>query len=181
MTGRAGGSRIRDIAPLAAGVRRADMSTMSDLRPAAPVYPRLSTLSTGLRARCPRCGEGPLLKGYLTIRDNCPACGLDYSFADPADGPAFFAMSGVGVVGMMGFMALEFTVRPPIWVHFVITFPLIALMCLAVLRPFKGWLVSEQYIHKAAPPEFESVGVHGEGYGWRGQAERAKRRAGRPD
>ena len=181
MTGRAGGSRIRDIAPLAAGVRRADMSPMSDLPPAAPVYPRLSTLSTGLRARCPRCGEGPLLKGYLTIRDNCPACGLDYSFADPADGPAFFAMSGVGVVGMMGFMALEFTVRPPIWVHFVITFPLIALMCLAVLRPFKGWLVSEQYIHKAAPPEFESVGVHGEGYGWRGQAERAKRRAGRPD
>ena len=90
-------------------------------------------------------------------------------------------MSGVGVVGMMGFMALEFTVRPPIWVHFVITFPLIALMCLAVLRPFKGWLVSEQFIHKAAPPEFESVGVHGEGYGWRGQAERAKRRAGRPD
>ncbi len=46
-------------------------------------------------------------------------------------------------------------------------------MCLGVLRPFKGWLVAEQFFHKAAPPEFESVGKHGEGYGWRGQAERA--------
>lgn len=182
MTGpRMAGPRRRDIAPLAAAPLRADMSTMSDPAPADPAWPRLGTLSTGLRTRCPRCGKGPLLKGYLTIRDGCPVCGLDYGFADPADGPAFFAMSGVGVVGMMAFMAFEFTARPPIWVHFVITFPLIALMCLAVLRPFKGWLVSEQYIHKAAPPEFESIGVHGEGYGWRGQAERAKRRAASPD
>ena len=141
-----------------------------------PAYPPLSTLSTGLRCRCPRCGKGPLLKGYLTIRDACPACGLDYSFADPADGPAFFAMTGIGIVGMMAFMWFEFSVQPPIWVHFAFTFPLIALACMAVLRPFKGWLVSEQYVHKAAPPEFESIGAHGDQYGWRGQAERAARR-----
>lgn len=132
-------------------------------------YPRLSTLSTGLRCRCPRCGKGPLLKGYLTIRESCPACGLDYGFAEPADGPAFFAMSAIGVLGMMAFMAFEFTAHPPIWVHFAFTFPLIALACLAVLRPFKGWLVSEQFVHKAAPPEWASVGGHGEGWGPRGR------------
>lgn len=128
-------------------------------------YPRLSPLSTGIRCRCPRCGEGPLLKGYLTIREACPACGLDYGFADPADGPAFFVMSAIGVLGMAAFMAFEFTVHPPIWVHFAVTFPLIAIACLLVLRPFKGWLVSEQYIHKAADAEWESVGAHGEGAG----------------
>lgn len=131
------------------------------------VYPPLSTLSTGIRCRCPRCGQGPLLKGYLTIRENCPACGLDYGFAEPADGPAFFVMSGVGVVGMIAFMAFEFTVHPPIWVHLLITFPLIVALCLGVLRPFKGWLVAEQYVHKAAPPEWESIGKHGEGSKWR--------------
>ncbi len=141
-----------------------------------PAYPPLNTLSTGLRCRCPRCGKGPLLKGYLTIRDACPECGLDYGFADPADGPAFFAMTGIGIIGMMAFMWFEFSVQPPIWVHFAFTFPLIALACMAVLRPFKGWLVSEQYVHKAAPPEFESIGAHGDQYGWRGQAERAARR-----
>ncbi|QBX39014.1 DUF983 domain-containing protein [Brevundimonas sp. S30B] len=141
-----------------------------------PEYPRLSPWSTGLRCRCPRCGKGPLLHRYLKIRDHCPECALDYSFADPADGPAFFGMSIVGVIGMMAFMAFEFTVQPPIWVHMVVTLPLLALSCLAVLPPLKGWLVAEQYVHKAAPPEFESVGRHGEGYGWKGQAERAARR-----
>jgi hypothetical protein len=30
------------------------------------------------------------------------------------------------------------------------------------LRPFKAWLVAEQYVHKAAPPEFSSNGRHGD-------------------
>ena len=49
----------------------------------------------------------------------------------------------------------------------VVTMPLLVIGCLGVLRPLKGWLVSEQYIHKAAPPEFESNGGHGEGSKWR--------------
>lgn len=130
--------------------------------PTPAEWPRLSTLSTGLRCRCPRCGKGPLLEGFLTIRAACPVCGLDYGFAEPADGPAFFAMSAIGVIGMIAFMAFEFTVQPPIWIHFAVTFPLIALACILVLRPFKGWLVSEQWVHKAAPPEWESTGKHGE-------------------
>jgi len=132
-----------------------------------PAYPPLSTLSTGIRCRCPRCGKGPLLKGFLTVRDSCPACGQSYAFADPADGPAFFVMSLVGVVGMAGFMAFEFTVHPPIWVHFAVTFPVLIAMCLGSLRPFKGWMGAEQSIHKAPAPEFSSVGKHGEGSKWR--------------
>ena len=132
-----------------------------------PTHARLNTLSTGLRCRCPRCGEGPLLVGFLTIRDACPACGLDYGFAEPADGPAFFGMSLVGVVGMALFMWFEFGVHPPIWVHFAVTMPLLVLGCLAVLRPLKGWLVAEQFGHKAAPQEFSSVGKHGKGSRWR--------------
>ena len=148
---------------LATRLRRADIPVMTDVS-----YPPLNTLSTGLRCRCPRCGEGPLLTGYLTIRESCPECGLDYSFADPADGPAFFVMSLVGVIGMMALMAFDFMV-PPIWVHLVVTMPLLTLMCLAILRPFKGWMVSEQYIHKAAPPVWESIGKHGTGTGPRGR------------
>ena len=132
-----------------------------------PQYPPLNTLKTGLRCRCPRCGKGPLLTGFLTIREACPACSLDYGFAEPADGPAFFAMSAIGILGMMAFMAFEFTVHPPIWVHMVVTLPLLAIACLAVLRPLKGWLVAEQYVHKAAPPEWSSVGKHGQGRRWK--------------
>lgn len=134
---------------------------------ADPAWPRLSTLKTGLACRCPRCGKGPLLRGFLKVRDRCEVCGQDFSFADPADGPAFFGMSAVGVLGMVGMMALEFNLHPPVWVHLLVTFPLIILGCLGVLRPLKGWLIAEQYVHKAAPPEFSSVGKHGEGSPWR--------------
>ena len=124
-------------------------------------YPRLSTLKTGLACRCPRCGKGPLFKGYLTLQTECPECGLSYAFADPADGPAFFVMTAVGVVGMILLMVFDFTVHPPIWVHLVVTLPILIALCLGCLRPFKAWLVAEQYIHKAAPPEFSSNGKHG--------------------
>jgi len=124
-------------------------------------YPRLSTIKTGLACRCPRCGKGPLFKGYLTLREGCTDCGLSYAFADPADGPAFFVMSAVGVVGMILLMLFDFTVHPPIWVHGVVTLPILIGLCLGCLRPFKSWLVAEQYIHKAAPPEFSSNGKHG--------------------
>ena len=132
-----------------------------------PDYPRLSTLSTGLRCRCPRCGKGPLLKGFLTIREACPACGLDYGFAEPADGPAFFAMSRSASSAWCcscGSSSPSTRRSGCIW-----SSPC-RCWCSAVsgvLRPFKGWLVSEQYVHKAAPPECESIGGHGEGSKWR--------------
>jgi uncharacterized protein (DUF983 family) len=124
-------------------------------------HPRLSPLRTGLRCRCPRCGKGPLLRGFLKIRDRCPNCGLDYGFADPADGPAFFAMSGVGLVIMGLFAWIEVAYRPAIWFHFAFTLPLLVVGCLAVLRPIKGWLVASQYYFKAEESRFESVGKHG--------------------
>lgn len=132
-----------------------------------PEYPPLSTLKTGLRCRCPRCGKGPLLKGFISIREACPVCGLSFEFADPADGPAFFGMCLVGVVGMGLFMWFEFAVHPPIWVHMVVTMPLLTIACLAVLRPLKGWMVSEQYFHKAEEAQWKSTGKHGEGRRWR--------------
>ena len=42
----------------------------------------------GLACRCPRCGNGKLYAGFLTLRPNCEACGLDYAFIDAGDGPA---------------------------------------------------------------------------------------------
>jgi uncharacterized protein (DUF983 family) len=124
-------------------------------------FPRLSTLKTGLTSRCPRCGKGPLFKGFLNIRESCPACGLNYGFADPADGPAFFVMSGVGILIMALFAVVEVLYRPPLPFHFLVTLPLFVVACLGTLRPTKAWLVSEQYVHKAEEARFEHTGRHG--------------------
>ena len=87
-------------------------------------------------------------EGQLKL-PKCEACGLDYSFADPADGPAFFVMMFVCIPAVAFPLWLELTYSPPTWVHLVTTLPLILLTCIPPLQPLKGWLVASQYVHKA--------------------------------
>ncbi|PTS87152.1 MULTISPECIES: DUF983 domain-containing protein [unclassified Caulobacter] len=127
---------------------------------ADPLYNSPSPLLSGLRCRCPRCGEGKLFAGFLKLAPACDRCGLSYAFADPADGPAFFVMSGVGIVVIGVFTWVEVVYRPPLWVHFATVFPVLIGACLGTLRPVKAWLVASQFIHKAEEGRFESVGRH---------------------
>lgn len=126
---------------------------------------------SGLRCRCPRCGEGKLFSGFLKVAPACDVCGLDYGFADPADGPAFFVMSGVGIVVIAVFTWVEIVYRPPLWFHLATVFPALIIGCLATLRPVKAWMVASQFVHKAEEARFSSLGSHGEGgFGLRGKA-----------
>jgi uncharacterized protein (DUF983 family) len=104
---------------------------------------------TGIGGLCPRCQRGHLFAGYLVLARLCEVCGLDYSFADPADGPAFFAMSIAAVPALLFAIWFEFTYRPPVWMHLLVTLPLTVGACVLLLRPLKGWLVCSQYFHKA--------------------------------
>jgi uncharacterized protein (DUF983 family) len=113
------------------------------------LYPPLPPSQTGMRGRCPRCGEGRLFSGFLDVAPRCQACGLDFSFADAGDGPAVFIMMIVGfiVVGLALFV--EFTFSPPYWVHAVLWIPLVIGLSLGLLRPLKGFLIAQQYRHRA--------------------------------
>ena len=104
-----------------------------------------------------------MFSGFLTVAKNCERCGLDFSFADPADGPAFFVMTGVSLVvmGIWAWAAVMFS--PPIWLQFALVVPALVAGCLGCLRPVKAWMVAEQYIHKAEEARWASIGGHGEG------------------
>lgn len=114
-----------------------------------------SPYSTGLACRCPRCGEGRLFDGFLKLKPQCSACGLDFAFADSADGPAVIIMfiAGFGIVG--GALALETLYEPPFWVHLVIWLPLTVILCLALLRPMKGLAIALQYARDAGEGRFK--------------------------
>ena len=112
-------------------------------------YAPISPLTTGLAGRCPRCGDGKLFSGFLTVAPRCDVCGLDYAFADSGDGPAVFVMLIAGFIVVGGALWFDFTYEPPMWVHLVVTLPLGALVCLAILRPLKGVLIALQYRNKA--------------------------------
>ena len=113
-------------------------------------YPPIDPVSSGLKGRCPRCGEGRLFQGYLGVRPRCGVCGLDYSFADSADGPAVFVILIMGFVIVGLALWLEVSYGPPLWLHFLIWIPLAAVLCLVPLRLFKGVLINLQYANKAA-------------------------------
>jgi len=126
-------------------------------RPFITSFNAPSSLQAGLSCRCPRCGEGKLYSGFLKLAKSCDRCGLDYSFADPADGPAFFVMSGVGVLVIAVWGWVVVAAQPPLWVQFATVFPALLIGCLGTLRPVKAWLVAEQYIHKASEGGASSV------------------------
>jgi uncharacterized protein (DUF983 family) len=90
-----------------------------------------------------------MFKSWLKVTDKCEACGLDYRFAAPDDGPAFFSLCIIALPLTFFVVWLQVAYDPPIWVHLVTSAPLMIIGCLMPLRPIKGWLVASQYVYRA--------------------------------
>ncbi len=112
----------------------------------APVDP----VKAGLAGRCPRCGEGRLFSGFLSVGKRCGVCRLDYSFADAGDGPAVFVILIIGFIVVGLALWMEVSYGPPLWVHFILWIPLTVVLSLVALREIKGVLIALQYRNKAA-------------------------------
>jgi len=115
------------------------------------------SIMTGLACRCPRCREGHLFSGFLILRKECEACGLDYSFADAGDGPAIFVILISGFIVVGSALIVEVAYQPPFWVHAVLWGPLILIVTLLPLRIIKGLLIVLQYHHAAAEGRLERL------------------------
>ena len=120
--------------------------------------PQTSALAAGLKARCPRCGEGALFRNGLVLREACERCSLSFAFADPGDGPAVFGILILGLVVLGGALILEFKVGPPVIVHVIVWGLLTPLVAFFLLRVLKATVIALQFKHKAeearlAPPD----------------------------
>jgi uncharacterized protein (DUF983 family) len=107
------------------------------------------TILRGLACKCPRCGEGRLFAGFLSLQPSCSVCGLDYGFIDAGDGPAVFIILIAGFIVVFCALIVEVMYQPPFWLHAVLWVPLVLLTTLAPLRPMKSLLVALQFHHKA--------------------------------
>jgi uncharacterized protein (DUF983 family) len=107
------------------------------------------TVRAALLGRCPRCGQGSLFSGYLTVATACRQCGLDYTRFDPGDGPAVFVILIVGFLVAGGALVVEVKFQPPYWVHAVIWLPAILILSFVFLRVVKAALMVLQYKHRA--------------------------------
>jgi uncharacterized protein (DUF983 family) len=120
------------------------------------IWPPVDPIAAGLKGRCPRCGEGRLFSGFLTVGKSCTNCGLDYSYADSGDGPAVFVILIIGFIVVGLALWTEVNLNPPLWVHLMVWLPLTVVLALAALRLIKGVLLTLQYSKQAAEGRLDS-------------------------
>ncbi|OPF97508.1 DUF983 domain-containing protein [Rhodopseudomonas palustris] len=103
----------------------------------------------GIVCRCPRCGEGRLYTGFLTLAPRCEVCGLDFSFIDVGDGAAVFTILIGGAIVVLCALIVEVKYQPPFWLHAALWLPLVLVTTLLPLRAIKALLIALQFHHKA--------------------------------
>lgn len=110
--------------------------------------PLKPALLRGWRRRCPNCGAGPMLRGYLKVRDTCPVCGEELHHHRADDGPAYLTIL---IVGHLLAPILLFTYtkwRPePLVLAVGFTIGTVALS-LYLLPRLKGALVALQWANR---------------------------------
>ena len=124
--------------------------TMTETTPLTdPVdRPLKPALLRGWRRRCPSCGAGPLLRGYLKVRDACPVCGEELHHHRADDGPAYLTILIVGHLLAPLLLITFIKWRPePLVMAVGFTIATVALS-LYLLPRLKGALVALQWAHR---------------------------------
>jgi len=110
---------------------------------------KLPPVETGLRGKCPKCGEGTLFKGFLTFAERCEACHADFTIEDAGDGPTVIVIFLVGIFIVPMALGFSMVVNAPMWLTFVIWIPIIIIVSLVLLRLMRGVMFNLQWKHDA--------------------------------
>ena len=114
----------------------------------APVRPLRRSLLRGWRRRCPSCGNGHMMKGYLKVAPVCPVCRDELFHHSADDGPAYLTILIVGHL-MAPLLHLAFVkLRPdPLTLFTVFAVGCVALS-LYLLPRLKGAIVAYQWARR---------------------------------
>lgn len=99
----------------------------------------------GWRRKCPSCGEGALLQGYLTVRPFCPSCGEPLHHQRADDGPAWATIVVAGKLLAPMMLLVWETWRPEPLVMALSLCTFFTALCLYLLPRFKGVFVAIQW------------------------------------
>ena len=107
--------------------------------------PLKPALMNGLRCRCPNCGQGPVFRGYLKVRDDCAVCGEELFHHRADDGPAYLTILIVGHIMAPAIIWIYSTFRPePLVLATGLTIATVALS-LFLLPRLKGGIIAFQW------------------------------------
>ena len=118
---------------------------MTDSTPNDAERDTRTAIWNGWRRKCPKCGSGPLLSGYLKVRDHCPVCRQELHHHRADDGPAYLTILFVGhlMAPMLHFSFV--TWRPEPLVMFTILAAGAVGLSLFLLPRFKGAMIGFQW------------------------------------
>ena len=100
---------------------------------------------SGLKCRCPKCGEGNLFGKWLKVSPICSACGEELHHEKAQDLPPYLTLMIVGHVVVTAIMIVEAKVDLSLTTHLFIWIPIATLMTLAIMQPVKGGVVGLQW------------------------------------
>ena len=101
----------------------------------------LTSVSRGFRNRCPKCGDGVLLAGYLSPHETCASCGAPNGDIKAHDAPPYLTILIVGHIVVPLLVIVERMASPPTWVQLAIWLPVTLLLTLGLLPRVKGaWM-----------------------------------------
>ncbi len=107
-----------------------------------PTWP---AVRNGWRGKCPSCGTGPMLSGYLTVRSACPVCSQELHHQRADDGPAYLTILIVGHL-MAPLLMFVFTTWRPEPATLIAIFSLFTVVTSLYLLPrIKGAMVGLQW------------------------------------
>ncbi|NQZ14336.1 MAG: DUF983 domain-containing protein [Alphaproteobacteria bacterium] len=99
-------------------------------------------IKNALLTRCPKCGEGRVIKGYLAKADSCSVCGESFADLSADDGPAFFVAFFIGLLTVPLLIYLAIFSSYSIWVDSFIVFAFVTISSLLLLPPTKGVFIA---------------------------------------
>lgn len=92
----------------------------------------------GMRGRCPSCGEGRVLKGYLTANPACGHCGEGFGHLRADDMPPWLTIMIVGHIVVPLLLIVEQTWHPDMVLQMVLWPAVTLALMLAILPRAKG-------------------------------------------
>ena len=105
-------------------------------------------LARGWRRKCPNCGSGPLMSGYLKVNSTCKVCREELHHHRADDGPAYLTILIVGHL-MAPLLLLTFTIWRP---EPLTLFTIFAVGCvglsLYLLPRLKGAIIGLQWARR---------------------------------
>jgi uncharacterized protein (DUF983 family) len=110
-----------------------------------------SALKNGFGRRCPHCGVGPVLEGWLTTRDRCPACGLVYQ-RNHGDTWAFWVI-GDRIPIAIAIAIVYLGLGPRTWVQGAFFLGAVALLSIVTIPRRMGFVVALHYLSRLYWPD----------------------------